>query len=74
LKLPTPYQRRTDLPVIDDSNKAFVSGSSAISYEQLAPDAPKQKKKTSVLVWILLILILLVIAGTAGYLFFVLRH
>jgi pSer/pThr/pTyr-binding forkhead associated (FHA) protein len=76
LKLPTSYKRRTDLPVIDDSNKdkAFVSGSSAISYEQLAPDAPKQKKKSGALVWIFLILIVLVIAGTAGYFFFVQRH
>jgi len=74
LKLPTAYKRRTDLPVIDDSHKAFVSGSSAISYEQLAPDAPKPKKKTNALVWIFLLLIVLVIAGAAGYFFFVLRH
>jgi len=74
LKLPTNYQRRTDLPVIDDSvkDKAFVTGSSAISYEQLAPDAPKEKKSNS-LVIIMVVLIVLVIAGTAAYFVF-LRH
>jgi len=73
MKLPANYKPRTDLPVIDDSNKAFVSGS-AISYEQLAPDAPKPKKKSSALAWILSILIVLVIAAKAAYFFFVLRR
>jgi pSer/pThr/pTyr-binding forkhead associated (FHA) protein len=73
LKLPTGYIRRTDTPTIDDSNKAFVSGSSAISYEQLAPDAPAEPKRNS-LIWILAILIVLVIAGAAGYFFFFLKR
>ncbi len=73
LKLPTGYPRRSDAPTIDDSNKGFVRGSSAISYEQLAPDAPAEPQR-SPLIWILLALILLAIAGAAGYFFFVLKR
>jgi pSer/pThr/pTyr-binding forkhead associated (FHA) protein len=74
LKLPTNYQRRTDLPIIDDSikDKAFVTGSSAISYEQLAPDVPKEKKSYGLAI-ALAVLIVLVIAGTAAYFVF-LKH
>ena len=48
LKLPANYQRRTDLETIDDSvkDKAFVSGSSAISYEQLAPTRRRKRNRT----------------------------
>ena len=73
LKLPTGYTRRADTPTIDDSNKAFVAGTSAISYEQLAPDAPPEPKRGR-LVWILLFLIVLAIVGAAGYFFFVLKR
>lgn len=68
LKLPTNYQRRTDLPTIDDSqkDKAFVTGSSAISYDQLADEAPKEKKSNALAI-AMVVLILLVIAGTAAY-------
>lgn len=73
LKLPAGYSRRTGLPVIDDSNKAFVSGASAISYEQLAPDAPPEPKSRS-FVWLLATLIVLVIAGAAIYFFVFLKR
>jgi hypothetical protein len=73
LKLPVGYTRRTDTPTIDDSNKAFVTGSSAISYEQLATDTPPEPKRSS-LTLILVILIVLVIAGVAAYFFFFLKR
>jgi pSer/pThr/pTyr-binding forkhead associated (FHA) protein len=75
LKLDTYYPRQTDLPVIDDSTreKAFVRSSSAISYEQLAPDAPKEKKSRGLAI-ALVVLILLVIAGTAVYFFVFLKQ
>jgi pSer/pThr/pTyr-binding forkhead associated (FHA) protein len=73
LKLPSSYVRRPNTPVIDDSkNKAFVSGSSAISYEQLATDAPKAKR-SSPLALVLIVLIIMVAAGAAAYFLF-LKH
>jgi pSer/pThr/pTyr-binding forkhead associated (FHA) protein len=74
LKLPVAYRRRTDTPIIDDSSKdkAFVTGSSAISYDQLAPDAPKEKKSPGLIV-VLVVLIVLVIAAAVTYFVF-LRH
>jgi pSer/pThr/pTyr-binding forkhead associated (FHA) protein len=74
LKLPSTHVRRTPTHTIDDSkNKAFVSGSSAISYEQLATsDVPKEKRSWGLAI-ALIILILLITAGAAAY-FLVLRH
>jgi len=73
LKLPSNYVRRANTPVIDDSkNKAFVSGSSAISYDQLAPDAPKATRSWGLTI-ALIILILLMAAGAAAYFVF-LKH
>ncbi len=73
LKLPTGYTRRADTPTIDDSNKAFVSGSSAISYERLATDTPPEPKRSS-LTLVLVVLIMFVIAGAAAYFFFFLKR
>jgi pSer/pThr/pTyr-binding forkhead associated (FHA) protein len=68
LKLPSTYERRTPTaPAQSGADNAFVTGSSAISYEQLAPDAPKAKSSRSVLTIVLAVLIVLVIAGTAAY-------
>ena len=74
LKLPESYRRREPLTTIDDSqkDKAFVSGSAPISYDQLAPDAPKPKSPYTRII-VLVVLILLVIGGTAAY-FVYLRH
>ena len=74
LKLPETYQRRDPLTVIDDSkkDKAFVNGTSPISYDQLAPDVPLPEKGRGRIV-ALVVLILLVVLGAAAYLVF-LRH
>ena len=74
LKLPESYRRREPLKTIDDSqkDKAFVSGSSPISYDQLAPDAPKPKSSYTGII-VLVVLILLVIGATAAY-FVYLKH
>lgn len=72
LKLPSPYERRPSAAQPGDDN-AFVTGSSAISYEQLAPDIPQPASSRNTLVIILAVLIVLVIAGAAAYFVF-LRH
>lgn len=51
----------------------FVPGSSAISYEQLATDTPKETALRRPLTIILVVLILLVFAASAAYFFF-LKH
>ena len=76
LKLPESYPRHHDPPqMIDDSqmDKAFVTGSSPISYEQLAPDVPQPKTGPGKIV-VLVGLILLVILGTAAYFLVFLKH
>jgi pSer/pThr/pTyr-binding forkhead associated (FHA) protein len=76
LKLPDSYQRRREpLPVIDDSqkDKAFVSGSAPISYEQLAPDAPPPKSGSGRII-LLVALIVLAILGAAAYFVVFLKH
>jgi pSer/pThr/pTyr-binding forkhead associated (FHA) protein len=76
LKLPDSYERhREPLSTIDDTqkDKAFVSGSSPISYEQLAPDVPQPKTGRGRIV-ALVGLILLVILGAAAYFLVFLKH
>jgi pSer/pThr/pTyr-binding forkhead associated (FHA) protein len=74
LKLPSLEERRAAATASrTGDDHPFVSGS-AISYEQLAPDAPKAKSPRSKLVVILTVLILLVIAGAAAYFVFVLKR
>jgi pSer/pThr/pTyr-binding forkhead associated (FHA) protein len=74
LKLPSNHARRPNTPTIDDSkkDKAFVTGSSAISYEQLATDTPKEKRSWGLAI-VLIILILLIAAAATAY-FLVLKH
>ena len=74
LKLPEHQHRRTDLHTIDDSgaDRPAVRPSSAISYEQLAPDGPKEKKSNSLII-VLAALIFLVVAGAVLY-FVLLKH
>jgi pSer/pThr/pTyr-binding forkhead associated (FHA) protein len=70
LKLPSNYVRKPNTPIIDDSkNKAFVSGSSAISYEQLATDVPQPKRSWG-LAAALIVLILVIAGATAAYFIF----
>jgi pSer/pThr/pTyr-binding forkhead associated (FHA) protein len=76
LKLPESYQRhREPLSTIDDSqkDKAFVSGSSPISYEQLAPEAPPAETGRGRII-VLVSLILLVILGAVVYFLVFLKH
>jgi pSer/pThr/pTyr-binding forkhead associated (FHA) protein len=76
LKLPDSYQRRREpLPLIDDSqkDKAFVSGSAPISYEQLAPDTPPARSNSGRII-LLVALIVLVILGAAAYFLVFLKH
>jgi pSer/pThr/pTyr-binding forkhead associated (FHA) protein len=72
LKLPSPRDRAATARPGD--NSAFVAGSSAISYEQLATDAPKETPARRPLTIILVVLILLVLAGAAAAYFIFLRH
>lgn len=65
LKLPSPRDRAAAARPADDS--AFVKGSSAISYEQLATDAPKEPPTRRPLAIILAVLIVLVL-GSGGLL------
>jgi pSer/pThr/pTyr-binding forkhead associated (FHA) protein len=71
LKLPSTYERRAaPAPAQSGADNAFVTGTSAISYDQLAPDAPKEKSSRSTLAIVLTVLIVLVIAGAAVYFVF----
>jgi pSer/pThr/pTyr-binding forkhead associated (FHA) protein len=71
MKLPfRPPRSGPPTPMLD--NKAFVSGASAISYDQLAPDAPDAKKP-----WMLIIggaVVVLVILAVAVYYFVILKR
>jgi len=73
LKLPSTHARRPGPAIAEDpKNKAFVSGSSAISYDQLATDVPQPKRSWGLTV-VLIILIILIAAAAAAY-FLVLKH
>ena len=66
LKLPSPEVRRAG--TMEAGDDPFARSSAAISYDQLATDAPKPETSSSkIRIIILAILIVLVIAGTAGY-------
>jgi pSer/pThr/pTyr-binding forkhead associated (FHA) protein len=67
LKLPTPEQHRSNGGEAGENN-AFVGSAAAISYDQLATEAPKVETSSSkIRIIILAVLIVLVSAGTAAY-------
>jgi pSer/pThr/pTyr-binding forkhead associated (FHA) protein len=71
IKLPSRAPR-TGPPVPMLDNAAFVSGSSAISYEQLAPEAPAPKKPWAAIIGGVVVVVL-ILAGAAYY-FLVLKR
>jgi pSer/pThr/pTyr-binding forkhead associated (FHA) protein len=74
LKLPSLEERRAAAAVArEGDDHAFVTGA-AISYEQLAPDAPRKNSSRNMLVIILAVLIVLAIAGATAYFVFFLKH